>query len=527
MKTQAKRTGILLLLFLSFLSGFAVNNTVHGLFAELDHQLDLAPEYDQRKEQRLAELKRQLLQKRSLEQTHRIYYQLYKEYEAYKFDSAMYYVTKHLEIAELQKNTYWINECKMGLSRMYSTFTGFPEAIDLLRSIDKSKLTYEQLSAYYNCFAEVYIYWNEYVRNEDEGVYVSLKNTYQDSALMVMPKDTYAYSINFGRKCIEVKDFVRAESVLFPQLKLIQPDTREYAILNAMIAYLYEQKGDAVRQEEFLTQSAIADIKASVKENVSIRTLSLFLLDSGDLVHANRYIKKSLDDANFYNARLRNIQVAKILPIIDKAYQLEREKHQQVLQRAIVLIGLLTFFLVCAVIWLVVQMRRLLRTRKALIRTQNYLSESNRIKEEYIGHFLDQCSTYINKLDNYRKSLNRATQSGTLEDLRRMLKSSQVIDTELKEFYQNFDQAFIHLFPDFVDKFNRLFDEKDRIIPKRPTELTVELRIFALMRLGITNSTKIAELLRYSITTIYNYHSKYRHKALIPSDQFDETIMKL
>jgi hypothetical protein len=506
---------------------------LNRLLSTLDNVLDSVSEYDCRKERRLVDLKRQLSLTLSPDERHDIYYKLYKEYEAYTFDSAMYYVKIHLDFAAGQRNTHQITECKMRLARMYSTFARFTEAIDLLDSIEKKELTPEQLAAYYSAYAEIYIYWSEYSDNEDRKNFTSMKNTYQDSALSVMSPG-YGFDINYGRKCIDSKDFATAENILLPHLSQIDRETREYAILTSLIAYLYESKGDENTQKEYLAQSAIADVKASVKENTSLRNLAFYLLNDGDIDRSNRYIKKSLEDANFYNARLRTIQIAKIFPVIDKAYQLEREKRQKNLQLAIIVIALLTLFLAGMTGYLFNQIKKLSRTRKELIKTnQNLvktnirLSETNHIKEKYIGHFLNQCSVYIDKLSAYRKSLNKKAANGKIEELFQMLKSSQIIEDELKEFYRNFDTTFLELFPNFVAEFNKLLPAEDRIQPKHASELTVELRIFALLRLGITDSAKIAGFLRYSISTIYNYRSNYRNNSLVPRDKFEETVMKI
>jgi hypothetical protein len=503
------------------------------LLSELDNALDNIEEFDRQKEQRLIDLKRQLSQNLSPGERDDIYYKLYKEYEAYTYDSAMYYVKIHLDLATERKNTYQITECKMRLARMHSTFARFTEAIDLLNSIRKKELIPEQLATYYSAYAEIYIYWAEYSDNENKENFILMKNKYQDSVLMRMSQ-SYGYDINYGRKCIDSKDFATAENTLLPYLSQINQETREYAILTSLIAYLYESKGDESTQKEYLARSAIADVKASVKENTSLRNLAFYLLNDKDLDRSNRYIKKSLEDANFYNARLRNVQIAQILPLIDKTYQLEREKRQKNLQLAIIVIGVLTLFLAGIICYLFIQMRKLSRTRKELLKTNKslkktniHLSEINHIKEEYIGHFLNQCSIYIDKLSAYRKSLNKKAANGKMEDLFQMLKSSQIIEDELKDFYRNFDSTFLHLFLNFVPEFNKLLPEEERIIPKHKDELTIELRIFALIRLGITDSAKIAGFLRYSISTIYNYRSKYRNIALVPRDKFEETVMKI
>jgi tetratricopeptide (TPR) repeat protein len=500
---------------------------------QLDHAIDSMEIYDARKEERIAALKKQLAFQTSPDSIHRLYNELYTEYEAFVFDSAMYYVRAHLNISIEQNNIYWINYCKMKLARMYSTFARFTDAVELFYSIKKEDLNAENLAAYYNGLAEVYLYWNEF--NYENAVDLSaLRNAYQDSAIAVLDSNSYSYRVNFGRKCIEKRDFARAEQCFLPLLRQTHPDTRDYAILTSMVAYLYELKGDYEKQEEFLARSATADIKASVKENISLRQLALCLLGNGDIVHANLYVKKSLEDANFYNARLRNVQIAKILPVIDKAYQMEREMYQKHLLTAITVIGILSLFFALVVISMVLQNRKLSWTRKELLKSNqsltkanDHLLESNRIKEEYIGQFMDQCLCYIEKLDNYRKSLNKKAARGETGELLQMLKSTDIVEDELKEFYRNFDKTFLYLFPDFVDKFNSLFAEAEFVFPKHSSELSAELRIFALIRLGITDSAKIAHFLHYSITTIYKYRSKFRSKSLVPREKFEEMVMKI
>ncbi len=505
-----------------------------SILVVLDETIASERIYDQGKEQKLLELKHQLGEYSISEDLHDAYFQLFKEYEAYIFDSALYYAQKHLEISKIENNITWINECKMQLARMYSTFASFYEARFLLNSIDKSSLNQEQAGAYYNSFAELYTYWGEYSSNDEIQKYRSLRETYQDSALMVIPGGSYSYDINYGRNCIDVRKFEEAEKALLPHLSRIDPDTRNYAILTSIIAHMYELKGNTGLQKEYLTRSAIADIRASVKENKSLGLLAYLMLNEGDINRSNRYIKKSMEDANFYNARLRNVQISKILPIIDSAFQKDRENSQKRLQLTIVIIVLLSLFLAGIVFYLFRQMKKLAATRREVIQANkelkkinSRLSETNRIKEEYIGRFLNQCSIYIEKLEVYRKFLNKKAASHKMDELFEILKSSQIIKDELKEFYQKFDSTFLNLFPGFVEQFNELLTEEDRIVPKQENSLTIELRVFALIRLGITDSAKIADFLRYSITTIYNYRSKYRKKSLVPNGKFEEMIMKI
>ena len=226
---------------------------------------------------------------------------------------------------------------------------------------------------------------------------------------------------------------------------------------------------------------------------------------------------------------------------------MEKQKHQQVLQIFLVVTSLLTLFLACAVWYVIRQVKKLARARQDLLamneelkllnerlievnqrqhETNDSLTEANHIKEEYVGRFMGLCSTYIDKLEGYRRMLNKQAASGKVEELYKTLKSSRFIDEELKEFYQNFDNSFLSIFPDFVKRFNELLPEEERIIPKQDERLTTELRIFALIRLGITDSAKIAGFLRYSITTIYTYRSKLKNRSLC-RDNFEEEVMKI
>lgn len=506
---------------------------VATLLSALDNALDSVGEYDRQKEERLVALKRRLSLNASPEEKDKIYYHLYKEYEAYIFDSAMYYAKTHLALATKTNHAYRINECKMQLARMYSTFARFTDAVALLNAIRKAELTPEQLPAYYNAYSETYLYWAEYTDNAGEENFTALKNVYRDSALSVSPRG-YSYATSYAARCIESESYAAAEKTLLPYLSEVSPETREYAILTALMSSLYAAKGNETLQKEYLIRSAIADVKASVKENTSLRNLAFYLLSDGEVDRSNRYIKKSLEDANFYNARLRNVQIDKILPIIDKAYQVKREKYHKNLLITIIIIGMLTLLGVGVIAYLVKQMKNLSNTRKKLLKTNANLkktnlrlSETNHIKEEYIGHFLNQCSVYIDKLSVYRKSLNKKAANGKMEELFKALKSTQIIEDELEEFYRSFDATFLNLFPTFVQEFNKLLPEDEQIHPKHPSELTVELRIFALLRLGITDSAKIADFLRYSIYTIYNYRSKYRSNAVVPRDKFEEIVMKI
>ena len=155
------------------------------------------------------------------------------------------------------------------------------------------------------------------------------------------------------------------------------------------------------------------------------------------------------------------------------------------------------------------------------------MSESNTIKEVYIGRFIELCSTYINKIDDFRKKIHKKIKDGYIKDAQLMTQSQDIMDEEFNELYANFDITFLQLFPDFVEKVNELLNKNDRFVLKKGESLNPELRIIALMRLGITDGSKISQFMRYSLTTVYNYRTKTKNRTFLPKEEFDNKILQI
>ena len=325
-------------------------------------------------------------------------------------------------------------------------------------------------------------------------------------------------------------------------------DDHSKAMITYTLSEAYRLKGDKKGQKHFLALSAIADLKSAVKEYVSLRKLASLVYEDGDIDRAYNYLKCSLEDATLCNARLRTLEISQVFPIIDQAYQLKTKRQQQEMKISLICISLLSVFLLVAIFFVYKQMKKVAAARREVIDTNTLLqelngelhdsnsqlkemnhtlSEANYIKEEYIGRYMDQCSVYLEKMDNYRRSLGKIAATGKVDELYKNIKSSKFIEEELKEFYANFDNTFLQLFPTFVEDFNTLLAEGEQIYPKANERMSTELRIFALIRLGITDSVKIAQFLRYSVTTIYNYRTKVRNKAAGDRDQLEQEVMKI
>lgn len=545
-----KTKGLLLLFSFSMLcASLAAQNNLGSLLAVLDKVVQQSDRYEDAKKQHIAFIKERLSNRElSQEEIYHINLQLFNEYEAYICDSARHYINQNLAIARNLGRQDLLNESLLKKAHILATSGLYAEGVKLLESVDKSSLSNKLLADYYMAFENIYLYHAEYAQDDEyRPEYLNKMNAYRDSILQFATEGTYQYMITKGPVLFDRNQKKEAEVFLNDFLSQVSPDTREYAIITSILAFICQYSSQPELRKVYLVKSAIADIKAVVKENNSLRELAEILYEETDIERANNYMKKSMADASFYNARLRNVQASKMLPVIDRSYQLEKEMQRRKLQTFLWVISFLSLFLILTIAFIVRQMKKLAKARREVLCANNELQklntelleanhqqkqmndslrESNCIKEEYIGRFLGLCSTYIDKLETYQRMLNKKAASGKLEELYKTLKSSQFIDDELKEFYQNFDSSFLNIFPDFVECFNSLLPESEKIVPKQGERLTTELRIFALIRLGISDSAKIASFLRYSITTIYTYRSKLKNRSLY-RDDFEEQVMKI
>ena len=548
-KALNKKKGVLGFLFLLMSVSLMAQTNVDSLLNVLDEELIRSAHYETVKKQRIALIKENALKHNiSLEEEYRTNHLLFKEYEAYICDSARYYVNLNIGIAKQIGRQNWLNESILKKAHILATSGLYAEAVELLKTIDKQYLSDDMLIDHYMAFENIYLYHAEYAQDDEyRPKYLDSMNAYRDSVLQIVPKDTYRYIIIKGPVLVDQNKQKDAEKLLNSFLLDLSSDTREYAVVTSILAFVYQLGKKPDMQKINLVKSAIADVKGVVKENNSLRTLAEILYQEGDVERANNYMKKSIADANLYNARLRNVQASKMLPMIDYSYQMEKEMQHRKLQIFLGVISLLSVFLMFTIGYIFRQMKKLARARLEVVCANNELkklnadlleanklqkqmndslTETNRIKEEYIGRFLGLCSVYIDKLETYRRMLNKKAASGKVEELYKTLKSTQFIDDELKDFYRNFDNSFLSIFPDFVERFNSLLPKRENIVPKQGECLTTEMRIFALIRLGITDSAKIASFLRYSITTIYTYRSKLKNKSLY-RDDFEERVMKI
>lgn len=514
---------------------------------ELHKLLENKGMYEKIKEQRISELKTMLETPNiSADQIYDVNLKLYHEYKIYLSDSAICYVKKNLKIAQLLDKKIWIDESKLHLSALYSLAGMYIDSYNMLKSINKNQLPDWLLINYYDSYKQLYSYYS--INSIETVTYKQKSDMYRDSLLSVLDQNSNHYKIVLSEKYYDQNRLEESKSILQKLLKSSSDENHERAVLAYALANIFKKEKNREEEKRYYTISAICDIKNGIKENASLQALASVLYEMGDIEYAYKCIQSSMEDAMFCNARLRTFEVSRIFPIIDSAYQAKLMKQKNELKLFLLMISILSVFLIIAIIYVYYQMKRLARIRKELhqaniklkelntdLQVSNSrmlginleLSNANKVKETYIGHFLDLCSTYISKLEKYQNALNKKAVEKKLDELYRMLKSSEMIDNELKELFENFDNIFLHLYPNFVEELNSLLIEEERFELKQNELLNTELRIFALIRLGITDSSKIASFLHYSANTIYNYRTRVRNKAAVPREEFESLVSKI
>lgn len=500
-----------------------------ALTASLDEAIEAHRHYVAVREGRIARLKRQLLDADTANLSFfRWNGEIYKEYKAYICDSAIHYLRVNLDWAERYGQRNAALETRLELAHLMASAGMYEEAAELLRQTDKASLPTHLMPDYYNACHKLYTELSFYTLDDSfKKHYQALATHYDDSLMQVLLPSSPLYLERRETREAAAGHPDEALSINDTRLAHAKPNTPEYALVTYQRSLLYRWLGNREEEKRYLALSALTDIRLSITDHASLWNLAELLYEEGDMEHAYRYIRFSWDETNRYNARSRSLQTAGILSLIDLTYQAMREKQNDRLRLYLWLISALIVLLVVAVGFIYRQMQRLSAARNKLEHANEQLQLSNNIKEEYVGRFMNLCSVYINRLDTYRRMVNKKISAGQMEELLKMVRSREVLDTGLKELYDNFDTAFLHLFPDFVDKFNDLLQPEERIVLRKGELLNTELRIFALIRLGIDDSSQIAEFLRYSVNTIYNYRAKVKNKARISREDFEIRLMQI
>ena len=524
---------------LLFPFGIIAQKENNRLASELNRAIEKKQLYMDAKEQKIHSHKQMLDMKfLSPEQEFEINDQLYNEYQKYISDSAVSYIQKNILIADKLNDPVKKNSSEIELAWLYSSRGLYFEARDLLEGIDKTVLSKALLARYYEVYGS---FCSHYGQSNNKLEYFQKSEHYRDSLLSFFDEESYVYRLNAGIKLVYNRRLNEAETILNKLLGDIPEESAEQATVSYFLSLIYKHTGQSGLQEKHLLKSAISDIKNAIKDNASLQELALFYYQQGNVDKAYLFIDLAINEALFCNLRYRAIETSSFYPIINASYQEKEKKRNSDLQVFALLISFLSVLTVLITIYLYKQMKKLSRIRRQLKDTNQELSllnadlnhlntsllDANHIKEEYIGHFFDLCSSYIDKFENYRKNLNKLAAGKKLDELYSALKSTHFVDNEIEELYRNFDSIFLNLYPTFIEDFNNLLLPEERITVKQGELLNTELRIFALVRLGITDSVKIAAFLRYSLRTVYNYRTKMRNKSAVARDDFERKVTEI
>lgn len=537
---------LLFVCFFSLSSVSAQTAEIDSLLNELDQTIDSTEHYDQIKEKSLVNLKDLLHIDLAAESQFDIYGKLFDAYIDYNADSASTYAGKQFEIARRLDSGEKTGLAKLNLG-ISLTYTGiFREAEETLRSIPIEE--YSNLRPkYYKALRRLYGDWFTYsTRSNDKEIFESGVDLNRQKLIDCTDVNSFEHILAYTDELNRYGKFEESLRISANYFNTIKPNSHERGSMAFNIALSYQGLKDSTNHVKWMIISSINDLKSSTKIYVFVRELAFEQFKKGNISRAYKYVRRSLEDALFSNARLQTLKTLEMLPIIDKSYQEQDKTSKRLLTILLFSISIFTILLLITTGLVYKQYKKLSAARSDLSqansqlnelnhelylinidqkRANKDLSEANLIKEEYIGRFMDQCSSYIDKMEQYRHQLEQLALAGRMDDIVRKIKSRDFIDSELKEFYSIFDATFLNLFPTFIDEFNQLLTSPE--VNKNDNSLTTELRIFALIRLGISDNVKISNFLRYSLSTIYNYKTKIRHKAVGDKDDLENKVMQI
>ena len=525
-------------------------------FRQIDEAIAESPRFVAQREAKIASA-RHAFEQTSGQQKYEEGFRLYELYRPFVSDSAIYFLRQCISLAEQQGDHAASVRCRSLLAIRCSNIGLYDEALNILDSIRLGNgLDKTVLGTYYEAYNNVYGELSYYTRLDDmRRNYQEKEQHYKQLMFDNLPPTSESCLLRREQTAQAEGKLEEAMAINDEWMKTVEPGSHPYA-LTALYRYIeYKLQGDTTQMMYWLTESVLADIRNAAMDQGSMWELANELMISGDVDRASHYISYTSDCANRYGSRQRNWQITPLLSHIATEYKAQSERTTSQLWVTLAVISILALLLLGALFFVHRRNTQLhaarndlkasnaqlstlntqLSTQKDELATLNaqlstlnsQLTESNRVKEEYIGRFMSLCAQYIDKLDNYRKMVNKKMKNKELDELFQISKSTELKEKELEELYENFDTVFLHLFPNFIDDFNALLLPEMRIHPKEENRLTTDIRIFALIRLGFEDSSKIAEFLHYSVNTIYNYRARIKNGALGNREQFEKQVKTL
>lgn len=524
-------------------------------FKDLDQIIKNSSKFDQRRINEIDSIRGLLMkvEKNDLLSRYRLNEQMFYQFKFFKRDSAFYYGIKSKNLALEIKDKSLIATANINLADICVSSGMYKEALDFLEplKIKEGDSTYGSLylGVLGRCYGDMAEYSNTPYFQKG---YVELAHKYREKALS-LTEDGYFfhYFLKAFNKSMnnQLQEAVDEFSILLKKKNI----PHDQALVHYMLGDLYKQLGKDDKAIFHFKKAVIFDIETATKESLAIIKLSELLFKKGDLQNASLLIKKAKEDAIFYGAQQRKIQVGAILPLIEEQILQIVEKEKQRIYWQYIIVSFFLVLAICLVFIIYRQNRKLNRAKKIIadahqnlestnmqlrnvnekIKSKNVeikqvnkqLLEANKIKEEYLGLFFTQYDGIFEKFNSFMTSVKKHVEEENYEKVKRSI-SNYNLKKEKEKLLENFDTAFINLFPNFIEEFNSLMKEEHKIKLSKEQFLTKELRIYALIRLGITHNEIIAQILGYSINSIYAYKTKIRNNSVINKDDFDQKLIK-
>lgn len=534
------------------------------LLHSLDSLLEQQDLFVRVKEERIKQLKMQYSRVKDVKELYAMNRMVYLEYRVYDADSALHYINKNIQLAQQTNNRTWEVVSLLEQSFVLTSSGLLTEALKAVSDIQPEELPQNLRSEYFGRLCTLYSRLRDYSSENSQlsEHYNNLQKAFRDSVYLTATPDELRYWNCRAWLYLGTPEIEPVKQAFEENKQTLSNDSRKYSIATYNLSAIYRSENNESKYLENLILSAMADIRSVNGDIGSLQEIAEYLFKHGEIDRAYNYILYCSQKAMLFHNRVRIVKMSHLQNQIYKAYQEQSRTQQKRLQASLIAVSFLFLVLIGAFLFIRKQMRRLKEANLKLDSTNQKLSvnmdalstahqrleevnmqlkdsntqlqevndqlrESNYVKEEYIGYVFNICSTYISKLEEFRKSINRKLKVGQIEDVKTMTDSSATASNELKEFYQNFDTIFLHLYPDFVGDFNALLLPEERIELKEGELLNTELRIHALIRLGITDSVKIADFLHYSAQTVYNNRLRTRNKSIIPKEDFINAVKKL
>lgn len=527
-----------------FLGGFLYAQDHASLLKRLAGVIEQAPNYDQQKQHTIDSIKLLLHHNtnQQLPARFEIYTQLFEAYKIFHYDSAYQYarLLAQTAVALNDKARMTVARIKMGFTLLSAGM--YKETEDTLAALAIHTAPDSVKAEYYSLMGRYYYDLGDFDNDAyHKPAYIRKGNTYIDSAVQYYPPASFSYRYFQGLKLLKSGNKPAAMSY-FQQIMARQDLTQhELALTASTLSDIYIQNNQPDSAIALLTLAAEADIRSATKETSATFILATLLFKKNDVKNASLCINSAIADAAFYNARQRKVQVSSILPLIEAGRMSLVEKQKKSLVTYATIVTVLFILVIVLAVTVLRQVKKIKAAQLAIVAARDKeheinqqladanekLADANKIKEEYIGYFFNVNAEFFNKMERLKVSLEQKIADRRLDDIKYIVQHNINLRKEKEELLRHFDQAFLKLFPHFISAYNALFREEDQVTLRDDELLNTDLRICALMRMGLHDSEKIAHILQYSVNTINTYKTRIKNKSIVPNDQFDQRIMDI